>query len=185
MVDKRRFLTLLGAMILLLSAVGILWRAGLPESPDSIAGENGKLMEAPQVGALAPAFTHVTLEGQEIVLQDARGYPIILNFWATWCKPCEVEMPLLDAVHQAGVTVIGLNVGLEQENTIRQWVENAGLAFPIVIDDSERTLETQYQIRVMPTTFFVDKEGIIRHIVYGALEEDSLRKGLDSIGIKE
>lgn len=180
--DKRRFLALLGAVTLLLSAVGLVWQVGLPDSADSVAGEK---VEAPRVGALAPAFTSITLEGQEIALQDARGYPVILNFWATWCKPCEAEMPLLDTVHQAGVTVIGLNVGLEQEKIVRQWVAEAALTFPIVIDDSGRTLETQYQIRVMPTTFFVDKQGIIRHIVYGALEEDSLRKGLNAIGIKE
>lgn len=174
-------LALVGAVGLLLAATFILWRAGLPDSPDFVVGENG--IEAVQVGAFAPLFTAQTLDGQTIALEDARGYPVILNFWATWCEPCVVEMPILEAVHQGGVDVVGINVGQEDATLVRAWVKSAQLHFPMVMDDANRTLESRYRIQAFPTTIFIDKQGIIRHIEHGALDESSLRQGLDSIGI--
>lgn len=182
--DKRRLLALSGAIGLFLSAIWILWRAGLPDSPDFVPSMEGERLEVPQVGGVAPTFASTTLEGQEIALLDARGTPVILNFWATWCRPCAVEMPILEAIYQAGVNVVGINVGLERQETVQGWVENANLTFPIVVDDAGRTLEAKYRIQQgLPVTFFIDRQGIIQYIQYGALDENSLQAGLESIGI--
>ena len=175
-----RILAFAGAIGLFLSAMLILWRAGLPTSPNFII--DGK--EIAQIGGTAPSFQAKTLKGQNIALQDARGTSVILNFWATWCEPCVLEMPILDAVHQAGVNVVGINVGQEETDLVREWVSKLNLSFPIIVDDSKRTLEANYRIQAYPTTFFIDKQGIIRHIVHGALDEGSLHTGLESIGIE-
>jgi thiol-disulfide isomerase/thioredoxin len=134
-----------------------------------------------RIGQPAPAFQAITLEGQAISLEAARGQPLILTFWATWCEPCQAEMPWLEALHQEGLAVVGINAGLETAEAARVWLAAYGIGFPNILDDSDRRLEKLYQVRGLPSTFFIDQDGILRYIQQGVLTPDQLSAGLEAI----
>ena len=174
---------MIGAGILIACALFILWQAGLPAAPDfSVNMSEMELIALPVRGGLVPPFHAQTLNNENLQINETLNHPLILNFWATWCVPCVEEMPVLERLSQQGVAVIGVNVGLEDQQTVSKWVEHLQLTFPIVIDDELRTLESMYRITAMPTTFFVDSDGIIRYIERGQLSETGLKEGLIAIG---
>ena len=146
---------------------------------------DGELLAVPVRGGLVPAFEGETLSGQILTIDEDFDRPLIINFWATWCAPCAQEMPVVENLHQEGMPVVGVNVGLEEEARVETWVDEAGLTFPIIVDDSQRTLEALYRIRAMPTTFFIDSDGIIQMVEAGPLTEESLAAGLIAMGLEE
>ena len=123
--------------------------------------------EAPKVGARAPDFTLPVLDGQSISLSDLRGKAVVLNFWATWCGGCRAEMPYLQEVFEerAGEELSMFLINIAQgSGTVRQFVQAYGLSIPVLLD-SRGDVATRYEIRDIPATFFIDKEGIIQAIV--------------------
>lgn len=158
------------------AAMIVLWRAGLPASPDFFI----ELEDQP----LVPSFTAQTLNGETVTVEPELGHPLIINFWATWCIPCEREMPLLEELYQAGVPILAINAGAEDRETVIQWAANQALTFPIVIDDDQRQLERKFGVRGLPTTFFIDSHGTIQKVQFGELTAPGLQDGLAAIGIK-
>ncbi|MCI0710413.1 MAG: TlpA family protein disulfide reductase [Chloroflexi bacterium] len=155
-------------------AVYILYVAGLPEESEQ------------PVGPIRP-FTAVTIQGGTITIDESFDRPVILNFWATWCVPCVVEMPHLQQVYDdfrgEGLVVVGINAGQEDVRDAAAFVINQKITFPIVIDKN-RIIEQLYEVRgVLPTTVFIDEQGNIQKIVYGILTEDNLSEGLSIIGL--
>jgi len=127
-----------------------------------------------EVGALAPDFLLESVDGDETRLSDFRGNPVVLNFWATWCRPCRQEMPLLvDAAadHDAsGLVVIGLNLQ-EGKALIEPFAEDYGIDFPLLVDrDGE--VGDRYRLLGLPTTVFIDSDGTIQSIYAGPLEDE-------------
>lgn len=180
---KIRILSALGAIILTISAFFIVWQAGLPTSPDFFITDG---IIAPTEGGLIPPFRAESLQGEiiEIQSQAGTGAPLIINFWATWCVPCAEEMPIFDDLYRAGIPIIGINAGLEDSAVVAAWVEQGNFTFPIIVDDSRRTLEAQFRVKGLPTTFFVDANGVIQYIQRGALSPESLGEGLAAIGLE-
>lgn len=175
----------MGAVLLAGCALFIIWRAGIPElQPANLDAELGARIAVPYPGGRLPPVETTTLDNTPIELNAEIGQPLILNFWATWCIPCVEEMPILEQLYQDGVLVIGINAGLEDPATVSAWIEQMGLSFPIIVDDEQRTIEAQYRVTGLPTTFFVDAEGVIRHIERGVLTEPSLIDGLVAMGIE-
>lgn len=182
---KSRLTLRLAALSLIAIACIILWRAGLPASPNfflDIPPE--EWIEVPRRGGVIPAFTAQTLEDATLTIDRDLGHPVILNFWATWCEPCVAEMPALNDLYLAGVPVVGVNVGREDIGAIHAWTDSITLDFPIVVDDASYTIEARYQINAMPTTFFVDETGIIRYVERGLLTEEAVVEGLAAIGFE-
>ncbi len=137
------------------------------------------------VGQPAPDFTLRDLNGQEVRLSDWRGRVVVLNLWATWCEPCKVEMPLLQALavrHPHDVVVLGINYG-EDPDTVRAFVEAYGLTFPILLDP-QRQVVRLYAARGLPTTVFIDAQGQVRGIHLGALDQAALEKQLRPLGVE-
>ena len=123
---------------------------------------------APRVGALAPDFTLSTLEGQKVSLGEMRGKPVVLCFWTTVCGYCRIQMPYLqEAFDQKGgeVRFIAIDLG-ESEPVIAQFARDNGINFTIALDQ-DRAVGDAYNVRYRPTTFLVDKEGVIRYIKPG------------------
>jgi peroxiredoxin len=137
----------------------------------------------PQEGAFPPAFTLPSLEGDSIALADYRGQPILLNFWATWCPPCVEEMPAIQAAYEShareGLVVLAVNSG-ETADVVEDFQLDAGFTFPILLDSDDRVSE-DYNIEYLPTSFFVDVEGIIRVKVEEGMSESDLRRNLEEI----
>ncbi|MCS7059959.1 MAG: TlpA disulfide reductase family protein [Anaerolineae bacterium] len=123
---------------------------------------------APRVGVPAPDFTLPALRDAQLIrLSDLRGRIVVLNFWATWCPPCRVEMPALHHVQHSipDVVVVGVN---QQESVERvdRFMREQALDFPIALD-VQGEVNRLYRVRALPTTFFIDRAGVIRDIVYG------------------
>lgn len=128
-------------------------------------------------GGIAPDFTLQSLGGKEVSLADFRGKPVVLNFWATWCGPCRQEMPFLQEVSEdlewteRGLVVLAVNLG-EAAAAVREFTDGNGLTFTVLLD-SNHEVGTQYNTRYIPTTYFIDKDGIIRNIKIGAFSRKS------------
>lgn len=121
------------------------------------------------VGQAAPDFTLMSSSGEEVRLAALRGSVVMLNFWASWCGPCRMEMPLLDAMyqryHRAGFMLFGVNV--EEDSTdAKKVLQELGLTFPILFDP-ESTAGRLFGIDAMPTTVLIDKKGQIRYVNRG------------------
>lgn len=140
----------------------------------------GTLTPAPQVGHLAPDFNLVDLDGNQVTLSDLRGKIVFINFWATWCPPCRAEMPEIEAVYQEykdkGVVVIGVDIA-EPESTVRQYIQQGGFSWTFVLD-STGEVASDYQIVAIPTSFFLDREGIIKAVNIGAMTKRAMETKL-------
>ena len=117
----------------------------------------------------APDFKLSLLNGGETYLSDFSGKPVMLNFWATWCPPCREEMPYLQQIHEqrsADVVVLTVNMA-ENAGDVEEFIREFGLSFPVLLD-SNGDVAQQYGVRAIPTTFFIDKSGILQGVKIGA-----------------
>lgn len=135
---------------------------------------------------MAPPFTLLSLEGQERSLDEFRGKPILLHFWATWCPPCREEMPLFQKLYQelgpSGLVILGVNVG-ESPPEVREFIEGTGVTFPILLD-TKGEVANRYGVRGLPTTFWIDPSGRIVDVTLGGpLPEDFILENLRKIGV--
>ena len=125
---------------------------------------------APQVGKQAPDFQLPNLEGQSISLSDFRGSPILLNFWATWCGPCRQEMPFIQGIFEEqtseNLVILAVNIG-ENSAAVKNFMQSGNYSFPVLLD-TDQDVALEYNVRAIPTTFFIDKDGIIQVIKMGA-----------------
>lgn len=136
---------------------------------------------APIVGRVAPAFQLQTLAGSPASLGDYRGRPVIVNFWATWCEPCKQEMPALQAAAAAHPDMVVLGVdNVESAVKVKPFVDGLGVRFPILLDEDGSVME-RYQVTGLPTSFFIDRSGVLRSFYRGALTDDVLRTDLAAI----
>lgn len=124
-----------------------------------------------------PAYHFTSLDGAVLSDSALRGKVVLVNFWATWCVPCRVEMPALDRMHQrhadAGFVVVGLAVDRVSTAKVREFSEARGVVYPIahVDADAERVFGG---VRGYPTSFLLDRSGRIRHTVIGPIAPLSL-----------
>ncbi|HEY83275.1 MAG TPA: TlpA family protein disulfide reductase [Dehalococcoidia bacterium] len=151
--------------------------------PDSGRGAGARAIElepAPEVGHPAPDFSLKDLDGNTVRLRDLRGRVVFINFWASWCPPCRAEMPEIEAVHQEykdkGVVVIGVDIS-EPESVVRQYIRQGGFSWTIVLD-STGEVARDYRITAIPTSFFVDRDGVIRAVNVGAMTKRAMEEKL-------
>jgi len=133
------------------------------------------------VGDPAPYFTLSALDGQEISLEQFKGRPVIINFWASWCEPCGMEMPFLQETflkyEGMGLMVLGVN---DSEKDTREDVETFlkehPVTFPILLDGAESDAAISYGVHGLPASFFIDSDGILRRVQIGAMTTDVIEK---------
>lgn len=127
-------------------------------------------LEAPERGKSAPNFQFNDAYGNSVSLVDFRGKAILLNFWATWCVPCRAEMPYIQDVYNTwsehGLVVLAVNMR-ESPSKVKQFMQNHMLSFPVLLDTRGSVAE-KYNIRYVPTTYFIDSSGVISYIKIGA-----------------
>ncbi len=120
-------------------------------------------------GGPAPAFTLTALTGGQTALSQYRGQVVLVNFWATWCGPCQQEMPLLDQMYKkykpAGFTLIGVNVDKE-EPAVKELLARKPVSFPVLLDPANQVSKA-YHVDEMPSSVIIDRKGEIRYIHRG------------------
>lgn len=148
------------------------------------AGAGDQILQAPTQSSPAPDFQLETLDGSSIKLADLRGHPVLINFWATWCGPCQQEMPLIEQYYKKykpDLVVLAVN-SAEPQTDVQTFVTNHNLSFPVLLDPDYK-VEDLYKVRAFPTTFFVDKSGTIRYQQIGVLSEGQLVQYLAQLGV--
>src|SRR5271157_465316 len=168
------------AVILL---AGLVW---IFASADKTNSETAGRIPAPQKGFLAPEFKLETLDGQSIALTDYRGKAVLVNVWATWCPPCRAEMPTIEKVYQEyqnqGLVVLGVDSTIQDDPTaIAPFVKQYNITFPILLDINGEASDL-YELRSLPTSFFIGRDGVIKEVVVGGpMSEALLRTNIEEI----
>lgn len=141
----------------------------------------GEIVPGVNVGDTAVDFTLTTLDGQTVKLSDYRGKKVLLNFWATWCPPCKVEMPHMEKFYKdyqdKQVVILGVNLAHTESSVedVQRFVKNYGLTFPIVSDEKGK-ISSRYQVVAYPTSYVIDSQGVIRNKFQGAINEEMMIK---------
>lgn len=163
-------------LLVILTALGVTWilfsRKEVSQ-PRTIA-----LTEAPIVGHLAPDFTLATPQGETVTLTNyvnrfgESGQPVILNYWASWCGPCRIETPELQSASlkfKNQVAILGINQG-ESAEIVSEFALSYGLTYPLLVDE-DNTVNRDYGINSLPTTIFIDRQGVVREVFIGILNQ--------------
>lgn len=130
-----------------------------------------------KVGKKAPNFTLKNMDNQEVTLRELEGQKVFINFWASWCPPCKTEMPDIQKLYENyGEDIKIIAVNLEEEKTkIENYLENENLDFTILLDKNKK-VANQYLIRAIPTSYFLDENGIIIEKNLGVLSYDKMKE---------
>lgn len=168
---------------LLILTIGFAWIfISADRSGTSTSGE----IPAPQQGFLAPDFELKTPTGEVVKLSELRGQAVLVNLWATWCPPCRAEMQSIEKVYQEfkgqGFTVLAVNMTYQDDPlAITPFVGEQGLTFPILLDETGEIAKA-YQLRSLPSSYFIGRDGIINEVVIGGpMSEALLRTRIEDI----
>jgi len=170
---------------LIVLAVGGLYLTGnLPFVPSGLMDPSA-MGAGIEIDSPAPDFELQAISGQTVRLSDLNGKPVVINFWATWCGPCVREMPALQKYQNRhpDLVVLGLNEG-ESVEVVKAFIDKMNFTYQILLDEKTQ-VAPQYQVMIMPTTYFVDENGIVLARHFGYMGEDQLKFYLGAIGIVE
>ena len=168
------------SLILLLGLAWIFVSAD--RSGTSTAGQ----IPAPQQGFLAPDFELKTPTGESVKLSDLRGQAVLVNLWATWCPPCRAEMQTIETIYNEykdqGFIVLAVNMTYQDNQfDIMPFVTDQGLTFPILLDETG-DMANAYQLKSLPSSYFIGRDGIIHEVVIGGpMAEALLRTRVEDI----
>lgn len=132
-----------------------------------------------KIGSPAPDFELTTLSGKQVKLSDYKGKVVILNLWATWCPPCKAEMPEMQSFYEksrnSDITLLSVNLTAQEKNekAVSDFVVDYQLTFPILLDKKD-TVGKLYKTISIPTSYIIDREGIIRERVIGPMDEEKM-----------
>lgn len=140
--------------------------------------------QSPEAGKPAPDFQFQDPEGRATSLSDLQGKAVLLNFWATWCGPCVHEMPFIQQIYDEwsdkGLVILAIDVG-ESSSTAKRFLQSRGFSFTVILD-TERVVAGKYNIRGIPTTFLINKDGVIEAYKVGAFRsKEEIEAGLRAV----
>ena len=188
--NKKVLLITLIALVALLAIAGVLYpklssglqTQQLATTPPATT-EEPDATEATQPETIpAPDFTVLDWDGNEVNFSDYAGKPVVLNFWAHWCGPCQMEMPEFNAKYEeleGEVTFLMVHVGADMDAG-KEKVTEGGYTFPVVFDKDSQAAAI-YGVSAFPTSFFIDKEGNLQAYYVGAMDANLLQQGIDMI----
>jgi cytochrome c biogenesis protein CcmG/thiol:disulfide interchange protein DsbE len=138
------------------------------------------------VGRRAPELELENLEGEQVRLSDLRGQPVMVNFWAVWCGFCRIELPEMQEVYEAyrdqGFIILAVDVQ-ERRSEVKPFVDELGLTFPVLLD-SRGEVSRSYRIRGLPTSYFVDQDGVIIGRELGPVDKEWMIEHLAQAGVE-
>ena len=169
--------------VVVMAIAALLFVFLVPLSDSESAPESVTVGGHPLLGQIAPDIDLETLDGTRVVLSDLRGQPVLINFWATWCIPCRQEFPLMVTTYEAhrddGLEILGV-VHDDTADGARSFAQDLGATWPMPFDVDD-VAWNDYLGVAMPTSFFVDSDGIIRAFTLGGFTETGLAAQLDLI----
>lgn len=170
--DRRRWSELFLVVALLGSGWTVLSRAPIAQTT------GGAPPPSPREGFSAPDFTLDLLDGGQVTLSALRGQVVVINLWASWCPPCRAEMPAIERVYREyrdqGLEVLAVNTTYQDRiEDAQAFIQEFGLTFPIPLDRTG-SVSNRYQLRGLPSTFFVDRRGVIGSVVVGGPMSEAL-----------
>lgn len=171
---------ILYVLILITGAAWIVIAAD--KSGASTAGN----IPAPQAGFSAPDFTLMTPNGESYTLSKLRGQAVLVNLWATWCPPCRAEMPAIEKMYKEykdqGFIVLAIDMTYQDDPfAVVPFTKEFGLTFPILLEETGDAAAA-YQLRSLPSSFFINRNGIISEVVIGGpMSEALLRTRIEEI----
>jgi cytochrome c biogenesis protein CcmG/thiol:disulfide interchange protein DsbE len=163
--------------------LGLIW---IVVSADPFGTSTTGKIPAPQQGFPAPNFELKTPHGETVRLSDLRGQAVLVNLWATWCPPCRAEMQIIETVYNEykdqNFTVLGVNMTYQDEPLeIIPFVNEQKLTFPILLDETG-VMASAYQLKSLPSSFFIDRAGYIKEVVIGGpMSEALLRSRVEQV----
>lgn len=153
-----------------------------PRDPE----ETASLAIAPVEDSIAPDFSLINTQGERVKLSDFRGQPVLINFWATWCGPCRIEMPAIqdrfERHRDEGFVVLAVDFDEAQED-VATFGEELGLTFDLLLDPGGK-IQDLYRVLGYPTSHFVDSNGVIKVQHIGIMTEGQLDNYLSQIGLE-
>jgi peroxiredoxin len=159
--DSVKMVGMVTLCVMLLISSGVVWGMG---------------SRVPAVGTAAEDFRLVDLEGKAQSLSQYRGKVVLVNFWATWCKPCTTEMPAMqttyDKLREKGFVVLAINE-LEDEPRVREHIKQHGHTFPVLMDRDNK-VANQFGVFGLPVSVFIDEKGVVREYIKGGLLTEQL-----------
>lgn len=191
MKKKISFVVLILVLAVLIGGASMLYsRLSAGAGTDNLSAQTPQGSASPEATeppkVEAPDFTVVDADGTEVKLSDHIGKPIVLNFWASWCSPCKSEMPEFNKAWEeleGEVQFLMVNMtdgARETVESAREYVEGEGFSFPVLFD-TQSEAAIAYSAYSLPTTYFIDAEGYVVARAVGAIDGDTLQKGLDMI----
>ena len=185
MKNKTNLIILTLALATFLVGASVLYKTlGQSFETDQLAAQQTEATQQPQVQA--PDFTVYDIDGKEVKLSDFFGKPIVVNFWASWCGPCKMEMPDFNEKHRElgeEVTFLMVNMTDGSRETVdiaSAFIAEQGYTFPVLYDTASSAAMT-YSVYSLPTTFFIDAQGNAIAQATGAIDAATLQKGIDMI----
>jgi len=139
----------------------------------------------PQIGSRAPDFSAKDTASQVVSLSALRGHAVLINFWFTGCPPCRTEMPDLqrayDDLRNQGVVILGVDAIGEDAPTITAFTNPLGITYPLLLDADQHVTTELYDVNSTPSSFFIDRQGVIRGKHVGPLTVSDIRDGLSKL----
>jgi peroxiredoxin len=177
--DRLRFVLFFSVVLI----IGLIWTLASAADPGETTSG---LIPSPRQGFLAPDFTLNSLEGESITLSELHGNPVVLNLWASWCPPCRSEMPAIQEVYEAnrerGLMVLAVNMTAQDSRSAAEaFVREFNLTFPVPLDTTG-TVGHLYQMRALPSTFFINEDGVIEQVIIGGpMSEATLQSAVEAL----
>lgn len=171
------------AAVIVIVATGAVIFLTTPVASGPCAGSSVVCVTSPMLGKPAPDFTLTTTDGQTVKLSDYRGRPLIVNFWASWCIPCRAEFPQFEQARAAnaaaGLEVLGI-VHEDGADSATAFAAAEGAQWPLLMDP-DNTAYNAFRAAGVPSTYFIDRDGIVRATSLGPVTDTSLPEQLKTI----
>ena len=173
--EKKNKRSAVRGVILFVLAVAIIYTVYAAATKDKI--------DIVKEGAKAPDFELVDFNGEKHRLKDYEGQGVLLNFWGTWCEPCEREFPAMTRQYESmkhdGVQIIAVNFA-QSHFEVSKYVKTMGMTFPVAIDKT-KSVFTAYNIEPLPTSIFIDPQGKVERIITGEMKEAQIASYMEAI----
>ena len=185
--NKKRLIVLILSFVVLIVGASVLYNyLGDRVKPEQIATHNHDHEEHTDTENPAPDFTVTDSAGNKVKLSDFTGKPVILNFWASWCGPCKMEMPAFNEAYNEyknDIHFLMINMTDGSQETVKtatEFIKDQGYSFPVYFDTSAEAAIT-YGVTSIPLTIFINSRGSFVAHAQSAIDRETLQKGIDMI----